>query len=45
MLQQFVRENVEKGAVIYTDDPPEYKGLKEYKHETVNHTVSEYVRD
>ena len=45
VLQQFVRDNVEKGAVVYTDEAPAHKGLTEYKHETVNHSVSKYVRE
>ena len=43
-LKGFVRENVEPGATVYTDDAAAYKGMPEYDHEAVNHTVSEYVR-
>ena len=43
-LKGFVREHVEPGATIYTDDAAAYKGMPEYDHEAVNHTVSEYVR-
>lgn len=44
VLQKFVRDKVQKGATVYTDEAPGYKGLTDYKHETVNHSVSEYVR-
>ena len=43
-LKSFVREHVEPGATVYTDDAAAYKGMLEYDHEAVNHTVSEYVR-
>lgn len=40
-LQEFVAEHVEPGAAVYTDEYPGYKGLP--NHETVNHSVREYV--
>ena len=44
-LQGFVREHTEPGATVYTDEAAAYKGLAaDYRHEAVNHTVSEYVR-
>ena len=44
-LQGFVREHAEPGATVYTDEAAAYKGLAaDYRHEAVNHTVSEYVR-
>ena len=44
-LQGFVREHTEPGATVYTDEHGAYKGLaRDYRHEAVNHTVSEYVR-
>ena len=42
-LQGFVREHVEPGATIYTDEAAAYKGMPEFDHEAVNHSVSEYV--
>ena len=42
-LQDFVEENTEKDAKVYTDDAKAYKGVKR-EHETVRHSVSEYVR-
>ena len=44
-LKSFVREHVEPGAVVYTDEAAAYKGMPEFGHEAVNHSVSEYVRD
>ncbi|MYI35697.1 MAG: IS1595 family transposase [Acidimicrobiaceae bacterium] len=45
-LANFVHENVEAGATVYTDDHQGYKRLGEtYRHETVKHSVGEYVRE
>ena len=41
-LQGFVRERAAKGATVYTDDHGGYQGMP-FKHETVKHSVSEYV--
>ena len=43
-LQGFVREKVQPGATLYTDEAAAYKGMPEYEHEAVNHSVGEYVR-
>ena len=43
-LQGFVAENVTPGAIVYTDEAKAYQGLP-YPHESVKHSVSEYVRD
>ena len=43
-LQGFVREHVEPGATIYTDEAAAYKGMPEFDHDAVNHSASEYVR-
>ena len=43
-LKGFIREHVEPGATVYTDEYAPYKGLKGFRHESVNHKVSEYVR-
>ena len=40
-LQGFVKENIEKGAEIFTDDHASYHGLP--KHTALNHSVGEYV--
>ena len=43
-LQGFVKEHVAGEATVYTDEARAYLGLP-YKHESVKHSVSEYVRD
>lgn len=42
-LQGFVLGNAAPGATVYTDESKAYHGLPR-KHETVNHSVFEYVR-
>ena len=42
-LQDFVEENTEEDAKVFTDDAAAYKGV-ERAHEAVRHSVSEYVR-
>ena len=41
-LQGFVGERAAKGATIHTDDHGGYQGMP-FEHETVKHSVSEYV--
>ena len=43
-LKGFVREHVEPGSTVYTDEAAAYKGMPEFDHEAVNHSVAEYVR-
>ena len=43
-LQDFVGDHAAKGATVYTDDHGGYQGMP-FEHETVKHSVSEYVRD
>lgn len=40
-LQGFVKENIEKGTEIFTDDHGAYRGLP--KHTALNHSIGEYV--
>jgi transposase-like protein len=43
-LQGFVQDNVEAGAMIYTDEHKGYNGLsKSFGHLSVKHSVGEYV--
>ncbi len=42
-LQGFVVENIDVAATVYSDDALAYSGLPR-EHETVRHSVSEYVR-
>lgn len=46
-LQKYIQDNISADVeVIVTDDLPAYqKAVGETKHETVNHTAKEYVRD
>ena len=47
-LQGFVGERAAKSATVYTDDHGGYQGIIKhmpFEHETVKHSVSEYVRD
>ncbi len=43
VLRRYVRDRVQGGAKIYTDDHMAYRGLR--NHEAVKHSVGEYVRD
>ena len=43
-LQGFVIENVELGAMVYTDDHRSYHGLP-FPHVAVKHSVGEYVNE
>ena len=38
-----MRDNVEEGATIYTDQSRSYRGLE--NRESVNHSIGEYVRN
>ena len=42
-LQGFVVEHTNLGATVYTDEASAYEGLP-FNHESVKHSVSEYVR-
>jgi len=46
-LHKMIEETVKDGATVYTDQNLGYSGLsnKGCKHETVNHSVGEYIRD
>ena len=41
-LQGFVGKRAAKGATVYTDDHGGYQGMP-FEHETVKHSISEYV--
>ena len=43
-LQKFVADSAADGATVYTDDAKAYKGMP-FDHESVRHSVGEYVRD
>ena len=42
-LQPFVIERTERGAEVFTDDHGAYRGMPGVKHQTVKHSVGEYV--
>lgn len=42
-LQPTIYNNVDKNAVVYTDDHRGYTGIKGYYHNTVKHSAKEYV--
>ena len=42
-LQPFVVERTQPGATVYTDEHGAYRGLPGVKHQTVKHSVCEYV--
>ena len=45
VLHGFVQSNVAAGSVLYTDDHSAYLGLDRiYSHESIRHSVGEYVR-
>ena len=44
-LKGFVVETAREGATVYTDDHPGYHGMPGFDHESVKHSVGEYVRD
>ena len=42
-LHPIIRDNVEAGSTIYTDEHKAYEGLPEYNREVVRHSAGEYV--
>jgi hypothetical protein len=45
-LQSKIKQNIELGATIHTDEHGGYVGLaNDYTHETICHSAGEYVRD
>ncbi len=43
-LQGFIADNVDECATVYTDDSTSYSNLT-YDHESVKHSVGEYVKE
>ena len=43
-LHGFVHDHADPNSIVYTDDLQSYRGLP-FEHESVSHSVSEYVRD
>ena len=44
-LQGFVHELTVVGATVYTEDHKAYSNMQGVKHETVKHSVGEYVNE
>jgi len=44
-LQGFINETVETGSNVMTDDHRGYLNMNGYNHDSVSHSVGEYVRD
>lgn len=44
-IHAFIRKNVAAGSTLYTDNFKSYLGLVGYTHESVNHSIGEYVRN
>jgi transposase-like protein len=45
VIHDEIREHVEPGSAIHTDEFAAYRGLAGFTHESVNHGASEFVRD
>jgi transposase-like protein len=43
-LKQAVDQTVARGSVLYTDDHRGYRGLKSFRHSSVNHSEKQYVK-
>ena len=43
-LQSFIHDHVKRGSEVYTDEHGGYRTLKGFEHESLNHSVGEYVR-
>lgn len=43
-LHNFIKNNVEQNTQVFTDNFTGYKGLSDYQHQTVNHSVGEYIK-
>ena len=43
-LHEFINENVAQKSQVYTDEAVAYQGLEGFDHESVSHSVGEYVR-
>ena len=43
-LHSIIGDTVEKNSKIFTDDYAAYKGLDDYMHESIRHSIGEYTR-
>ncbi len=44
-LKRFIYNNAELGGTLYTDEHRGYVGIRGYNHQSVKHSVGEYVRE
>lgn len=44
-LHKFIKEFVEEGSTVFTDDLKSYRKLKNFYHQFVKHSAGEYVSD
>jgi transposase-like protein len=44
VIHDEIREHIEPGSAIHTDEFAAYRGLTGFTHESVNHSASEFVR-
>ncbi|MCY4674726.1 MAG: transposase [Bacteroidetes bacterium] len=47
IVQGMIKEYVETGSTVYTDDHRSYSGLakKDYRHKSVKHSADKYARE
>lgn len=43
-MKEFISDNVSEGATVYTDEATVYNNLADFEHQSVKHSVGEYVR-
>ena len=43
-LLSAIKSNVQSGSTVYTDDHRGYMNLKNYDHQTINHSLRQYSR-
>ncbi len=43
-LHGFIRDRVRPGATVYTDEAAAYRELSDYAHDSVKHSLGEYVK-
>ncbi len=44
-LHGFIDENIDPGSTVYTDDFKSYEKLTDFDHDSVKHSVGEYVKE
>ena len=44
-LHTFISDNVESGSTVYTDEARSYRGMTDFQHKSVKHSIGEYVNE